>query len=346
MHIGPTEILDTYAEAFALATRGSSSRPSTTIGSTRPLRAITGYGTSVIGCDCRSRRRADARARRNARRPAGRGRAVLRVHGREARRRRWPTASASASSPAPPPPASTACRTPRKPTPLGKYLRYFGDGFEEQGSRESEPESRLSTLDSSTRSGGFPSWTANSSSSDRRRRKALPAATSSSKPSRKQAALAAAQRAAGAVAPLAGVITPFPGGVCRSGSKVGSKYKDLVASTAEAYCPTLRERVASQAGRRCQLRLRNRHRRRRPAGRARRRCGPPSKRPPATGVLAIGAGNYGGKLGKYPIRLHELFAQRDIRIDVIAAQADRAPIRRRRDCRPRRPPARLLAVCR
>jgi formylmethanofuran--tetrahydromethanopterin N-formyltransferase len=26
------------------------------------------------------------------------------------------------------------------------------------------------------------------------------------------------------------------------------------------------------------------------------------------GVLAIGAGNYGGKLGKYPIKLRELFA--------------------------------------
>ena len=37
-----------------------------------------------------------------------------------------------------------------------------------------------------------------------------------------------------------GVITPFPGGVARSGSKVGSRYKGLVASTTDAYCPTLR----------------------------------------------------------------------------------------------------------
>ena len=54
--------------------------------------------------------------------------------------------------------------------------------------------------------------------------------------------------------PLPGVITPFPGGVARSGSKVGSRYKALKASTADAYCPTLRGRVETQAGRRRQLR--------------------------------------------------------------------------------------------
>jgi len=43
-----------------------------------------------------------------------------------------------------------------------------------------------------------------------------------------------------AMAVLPGIITPFPGGVTRSGSKVGSKYKGLFASTNEAFCPTLR----------------------------------------------------------------------------------------------------------
>ena len=42
------------------------------------------------------------------------------------------------------------------------------------------------------------------------------------------------------------MITPFPGGVARSGSKVGSRYKKLQASTADAYCPTLRGRVETQ----------------------------------------------------------------------------------------------------
>jgi formylmethanofuran--tetrahydromethanopterin N-formyltransferase len=35
------------------------------------------------------------------------------------------------------------------------------------------------------------------------------------------------------------VIMPFPGGVVRSGSKVGSKYPALIASTNDAFCPTL-----------------------------------------------------------------------------------------------------------
>ena len=54
-------------------------------------------------------------------------------------------------------------------------------------------------------------------------------------------------RAVKAVEPLAGVITPFPGGVCRAGSKVGAlTLQEIVATIDEAYCPTLRDRVSSQ----------------------------------------------------------------------------------------------------
>jgi formylmethanofuran--tetrahydromethanopterin N-formyltransferase len=53
--------------------------------------------------------------------------------------------------------------------------------------------------------------------------------------------LAAAEAAADAIrAKVPDVILPFPGGLCRSGSKAGSlKYK-LKASTNHKYCPTLR----------------------------------------------------------------------------------------------------------
>src|SRR5262249_60368036 len=50
---------------------------------------------------------------------------------------------------------------------------------------------------------------------------------------------AAAEAAAAAIAAVPDVIAPFPGGIVRSGSKVGSKYKGVVASTNDAYCPTL-----------------------------------------------------------------------------------------------------------
>lgn len=120
-------------------------------------------------------------------------------------------------------------------------------------------------------------------------------------------ALAAAQRAAEAVARLPGVIAPFPGGVCRSGSKVGSKYKALPASTAEAYCPTLRDQVKSElvAGAQCAYEIVIDGIDQPSIAAAMRTA---IEAAAIDGVLAIGAGNYGGKLGKYHIRLHELFA--------------------------------------
>ncbi|MFO0926129.1 MAG: formylmethanofuran--tetrahydromethanopterin N-formyltransferase [Gemmataceae bacterium] len=61
------------------------------------------------------------------------------------------------------------------------------------------------------------------------------------------AALLAAERAAAAAAGVAGVILPFPGGVAASGSKAGSRYKFAIASTYEAYCPTLRARLGEKS---------------------------------------------------------------------------------------------------
>jgi formylmethanofuran--tetrahydromethanopterin N-formyltransferase len=58
--------------------------------------------------------------------------------------------------------------------------------------------------------------------------------------------LAACTRAVKAIADVPDVITPFPGGIVRSGSKVGSKYKGQIASTNDAYCPTLKAAVKSE----------------------------------------------------------------------------------------------------
>ena len=59
-------------------------------------------------------------------------------------------------------------------------------------------------------------------------------------------ALGAAEAAVAAIEGMPGVILPFPGGIVRSGSKVGSRgYTSLVASTNDAYCPTLRLTTAS-----------------------------------------------------------------------------------------------------
>ena len=61
-------------------------------------------------------------------------------------------------------------------------------------------------------------------------------------------ALLAAERAQAAAEQVAGVITPFPGGIAASGSKAGSRYKFSIASTYENFCPTLKAKLGDQSG--------------------------------------------------------------------------------------------------
>jgi formylmethanofuran--tetrahydromethanopterin N-formyltransferase len=61
-----------------------------------------------------------------------------------------------------------------------------------------------------------------------------------------KAVLAACTRAVKAMADLPDVITPFPGGIVRSGSKVGSKYSGQIASTNHAYAPGLKWHADSE----------------------------------------------------------------------------------------------------
>jgi formylmethanofuran--tetrahydromethanopterin N-formyltransferase len=61
------------------------------------------------------------------------------------------------------------------------------------------------------------------------------------------AALEAATRAAAAASKVAGVILPFPGGLAASGSKAGSRYKFMIASTYAEFCPTLRAKLGDKS---------------------------------------------------------------------------------------------------
>jgi len=122
------------------------------------------------------------------------------------------------------------------------------------------------------------------------------------------AALAAAEASVDAMRQVRGVILPFPGGIVRAGSKVGAKrYKNMTASTNEAYCPTVRGRlgVASELPETVNsvLEIVIDGVDRQAIEDAMRvgldaACGP--------GVVQISAGNYGGKLGKHLFKLHDL----------------------------------------
>ncbi len=120
------------------------------------------------------------------------------------------------------------------------------------------------------------------------------------------AALAAAEAAVAAMEQVPGVILPFPDGVVRSGSKVGSRYKALIASTNDAYCPSLRAvapntQLPEDVG--CVLEIVIDGLDLPAVEEAMRRGLHAAARP---GIRQISAGNYGGNLGQFKIGLHGL----------------------------------------
>ena len=119
------------------------------------------------------------------------------------------------------------------------------------------------------------------------------------------AALAAAEAAARAIQQLPGVILPFPGGIVRSGSKIGSRYKKLKASTNDAYCPTLRGLVKSALpdGANAVYELVFDGLDLATVEQATRVGVEAACRP---GIVGITAGNYGGSLGPYHLYLRKL----------------------------------------
>jgi formylmethanofuran--tetrahydromethanopterin N-formyltransferase len=121
--------------------------------------------------------------------------------------------------------------------------------------------------------------------------------------------LEATEAAVEAIAKINDVITPFPGGIVRSGSKVGTKYKGMFASTNDAYCPTLRGATKSElaAGTLSVLEIvidgltsKNVADAMRVGLKAVTDIG--AKK----GVTRVTAGNYGGKLGQHHYHLKDL----------------------------------------
>lgn len=123
-----------------------------------------------------------------------------------------------------------------------------------------------------------------------------------------KSALEAAEKAVGAISLVEGVIAPFPGGVCASGSKVGSrKYKFMRATTNEQYCPTICNLVEKTKvkgmGAVAEIVIDGISEEKvREAMRAGIESAAKTR-----GVKKITAANYGGTLGSVRIHLRELF---------------------------------------
>lgn len=295
MIINGVAIDDTFAEAFGMRATRILITAVDLKWAYHAARAATGFATSVIGCGCEAGIERELSADET---PDGRpGVSVLlfAVSSKELVRqieRRVGQCVLTA------PTSAAFSGIEGEPMNLGKNLRFFGDGHQNSKVIGGRRYWRIPVMDGEflceettgmVRAVGGGNF--------------LVLARGPAE------ALAACEAAIAAMTKLPGAIMPFPGGVVRSGSKIGSKYKTLTASTNDAFCPTLRGAVKSElppdVGAVLEIVIdgltetdvRNAMR----AG-----IDAVCKVGAAGGVLRITAGNYGGKLGQFHFRLHDI----------------------------------------
>ena len=178
---------------------------------------------------------------------------------------------------------------------IGGALRYFGDGFQKSKKLEDRRFWRIPVMDGEFLCEDWFGTITGIAGGN-----LLIGARSTS------AALQATEAAVDAMRTGVDIALPFPGGIVRSGSKVGSKYPKLKASTNDAFCPTLRSMTKSELPAECQAvyeividglsydAIQSAMRRGLQAATAQ------------PDVVMITAGNYGGKLGKHHFHLRDL----------------------------------------
>lgn len=185
------------------------------------------------------------------------------------------------------------------PVPLGKNLRFFGDGWQTAKMINGVRYWRVPVMD-----GEFVAQETTHMVKGVGGGNLLLLARDT------EAALAAAEDAVAAMKALPDVIMPFPGGVVRSGSKVGSKYPALGASTNDAYCPSLvglAKKTELDEHTRCVMEIVIDGLTEAAVAQAMRvGIAAGVARGAAGGLLRISAGNYGGKLGPFHFHLHRL----------------------------------------
>ncbi|HET6575057.1 MAG TPA: formylmethanofuran--tetrahydromethanopterin N-formyltransferase [Fimbriiglobus sp.] len=294
MHLNGVEIEDTFAEAFPRTAARVVVTAETAAWARTAGQSATGYAASVIGCD------AEAGIEREltpAETPDGRPGVSLLffAFSRDALQKALVNRVGQCVLTC----ATTACfnglPVSDKTIRVGGNLRFFGDGWQISKLLDGRRFWRIPTMDGEFLCEDVFGTT-----------KGVAGGNFLILGETRDTALAAAEAGAAACRQVPGVILPFPGGVVRSGSKVGSKYKALRASTNDAYCPTLRGLVRSEL----------------PDGvnavyeividgldlpaveRATREGIVAASRVP--GVRRITAGNYGGKLGPHHLHLRKL----------------------------------------
>ena len=298
MIINGVLIDDAYAEAFSMKATRILITAHNLEWAYHAATAATGFATSVIACGCEA---GIERELGRAETPDGRpGVSVLlfatsaKELAKQLERRVGQCVLTSPTS------AVFAGGEEGEPLPLGKLLRYFGDGFQMSKMIGGRRYWRIPVMD-----GDFLVQDTSEMVSAVGGGNFLVLAASL------EQTLEACAAAVAAMRQVRNVIMPFPGGVVRSGSKVGSKYPALRASTNDAFCPTIRGITATQLtpdiGAVLEIVIDGLT----PADIAaamRVGIGAAVALGAERGVRRISAGDYGGKLGKHHFRLHEIMA--------------------------------------
>lgn len=298
MQINGVVIEDTFAEAFPMKATRLIITAADRFWAKRAAEAMTGFATSVIGCGCEAGIETEVDANQT---PDGRPGIAVLVFSMSGKELEKQVVNRVGQCVLTCPSTSVFSGMDGEPKiALGNKLRFFGDGFQTSKLIQGRRYWRVPVMD-----GEFVCEETTS------RCDAIGGGNFLVLSQSLAGALRACELAMAAMRQVPNVIMPFPGGVARSGSKVGSKYKTLNASTNDAFCPTLRPvtksllppnvtaalevvidgltaadiaramRVGIQAA--CEFGDRY-------------------------GLQRITGGNYGGKLGKYHFHLHEVLA--------------------------------------
>jgi formylmethanofuran--tetrahydromethanopterin N-formyltransferase len=187
---------------------------------------------------------------------------------------------------------------------LGKNLRFFGDGFQTSKQFGGKRYWRVPVMD-----GEFITEETTGMVRAVGGGNFLVLATSQPQ------ALAACEAAIEAMKKIPNVIMPFPGGVVRSGSKVGSKYKSMFASTNDAFCPTLKGLTKTQLSDDIESvmevvidGLTDTDIRKATYVGIKAACALGAE----NGIKRISAGNYGGKLGQFQFHLRDIMNDKSL----------------------------------
>src|SRR5882672_5020414 len=226
MIINGVAIDDTFAEAFGMRATRILITALNLKWAYHAARAVTGFATSVIGCGCEAGIERELSAEET---PDGRpGLSVLlfAVSGKElAKQLERRVGQCVLTSPT----SAVFAGLDGERVNLARNLRFFGDGFQMSKVIGGKRYWRVPVMD-----GEFVGEETTGMIKSVGGGNFLVLARGQPE------ALAACEAAVAAMAKVRGVIMPFPGGIVRSGSKVGSRYKALPASTNDAFCPTLR----------------------------------------------------------------------------------------------------------